>query len=206
MPIVKLFWIAQMKIWAMLVKIEGPKFLLYASLLLQYSNIMVGIFMLPSMQQWNSGNLCSDHPSLQFSHKGPSLTIWIHNWKDVSVLRISSVWTWNGKASKSELVSLSKTQHLSGYSIGTNGRYCPTSNIWTCVIWSLRTSLLSDIVKKSLKWPFMEVVRINIAWSQKKSDFVIWWLKQYWLTDGVKPILAFASALTPLVTKMWSFL
>ena len=78
MPIVKLFWIAQMKIWAMLVKIEGPKFLLYASLLLQYSNIMVGIFMLPSMQQWNSGNLCSDHPSLQFSHKGPSLTIWIH--------------------------------------------------------------------------------------------------------------------------------
>ena len=74
MPIVKLFWIAQMKIWAMLVKIEGPKFLLYASLLLQYSNIMVGIFMLPSMQQWNSGNLCSDHPSLQFSHKGPSLT------------------------------------------------------------------------------------------------------------------------------------
>ena len=78
MPIVKLFWIAQMKIWAMLVKIEGPKFLLYASLLLQYSNIMVGIFMLPPMQQWNSGNLCSDHPSLQFSHKGPSLTIWIH--------------------------------------------------------------------------------------------------------------------------------
>ena len=78
MPIVKLFWIAQMKIWAMLVKIEGPKFLLYASLLLQYSNIMVGIFILPSMQQWNSGNLCSDHPSLQFSHKGPSLTIWMY--------------------------------------------------------------------------------------------------------------------------------
>ena len=165
MPIVKLFWIAQMKIWAMLVK-----FLLYASLLLQYSNIMVGIFMLPSMQQWNSGNLCSDHPSLQFSHKGPSLTIWIHNWKDVSVLRISSVWTWNGKASKSELVSLSKTQHLSGYSIGTNG--IVRRPIFEPVSFDLFVLLCCQISSKNLWNGLMEVVRINIAWSQKNQ--ILW--------------------------------
>ena len=171
MPIVKLFWIAQMKMWAMLVKIEGPKLLLYASLLLQYSNIMVGIFMLPSMQQWNSRNLCSDHPSLQFSHKGPSLTIWIHNWKDVSVLRISSVWTWNGKASKSELVSLSKTQHLSGYWYTW---YCPTSNIWTCVMsFDLFVLLCCQISSKNLwngpLWKSSESILLD-----HKKNQILW--------------------------------